>query len=287
MKKTSLFRKLVNDPEILVLPGAHDALSARAIQKAGFKALTAGGYSFSASLLGSPDVGLLTMTEMASQYRNLVNAVDIPVFADGDTGYGDVNNVVRMVSEYERAGVAGLFIEDQVFPKRCGHMEGKAVIPMEEMIAKIKAALYARYDPDLVVMARTDALAVNGFEDALKRGKAYAEAGADLIFVEAVTTEEQMRRVNAEIPKPTLANMIEGGKTPIKTPAELQELGYDVVVFPCSLTYAITKTVQRCLEELRVNGTTNALLADMTTFDEFFDFIGARDIRDRQKRFFE
>ncbi len=286
MKKTTLFRKLVNDPEILVMPGAHDVLSARAIQKAGFKALTAGGYSFSASLLGFPDAGLLTMTEMAAQYRNMVNAVDLPVFADGDTGYGDVNNVIRTVREYERAGVAGLFIEDQVFPKRCGHMEGKSVIPAEEMVAKIKAAIYAREDEDLVIMARTDAVAVNGFDDALERGKAYADAGADLIFIEAVTTVEQMRRANAAIPKPSLANMIEGGKTPIKTPAELQALGYDVVVFPCSLTYAITKAVQRCLEEIRVHGKTDAMLPDMVTFDEFFEFIGARDIRERQKKFF-
>ncbi len=286
MRKTTLFRKLVNDPEILVMPGAHDALSARAIQKAGFKALTAGGYSFSASLLGSPDVGLLTMTEMANQYRNLVNAVDIPVFADGDTGYGDVNNVVRTVREYEKAGVAGLFIEDQLFPKRCGHMEGKALIPPGEMVAKIKAALYAREDDDLVIMARTDAVAVNGFDDALARAKAYADAGADLIFVEAVTTEEQMLKSNAEIPKPTLANMIEGGKTPLKTPAELQALGYDVVVFPCSLTYAVTKAVQRCLDELRRHGTTAAMFPDMVTFDEFFEFIGARDIRKREKQFF-
>ena len=286
MKKTTLFRKLVNDPEILVMPGAHDSLSARAIQKAGFKALTAGGYSFSASLLGFPDAGLLTMTEMAAQYRNLVNAVDLPVFADGDTGYGDVNNVIRTVREYEQAGVAGLFIEDQVFPKRCGHMEGKSVIPAEEMVAKIKAAIYAREDEDMVIMARTDAVAVNGFDDALERAKAYADAGADLIFIEAVTTEEQMRRANAAVPKPTLANMIEGGKTPIKTPAELQALGYDVVVFPCSLTYAITKAVQRCLEEIRVHGKTDAMLSDMVTFDEFFEFIGARDIRERQKKFF-
>lgn len=286
MKKTSLFRKLVNDPEILVMPGAHDALSARAIQKAGFRALTAGGYSFSASLLGSPDIGLLTMTEMAAQYRNLVNAVDIPVFADGDTGYGDVNNVIRMVREYEKAGVAGLFIEDQVFPKRCGHMEGKAVIPPEDMVAKIKAALYAREDQDLVIMARTDAVAVNGFDDALGRARTYAEAGADLIFIEAVTTEEQMRKANQEIPKPTLANMIEGGKTPLRTPAELKALGYDVVVFPCSLTYAITKAVQRCLEEIRLHGTTREMLQDMVTFDEFYDFIGARDLREREKSFF-
>lgn len=286
MRKTTLFRTLVEGPEILVLPGAHDGLTARVIEKCGFKALTAGGYSFSASLLGKPDIGLLTMTEMVHQYRNLVNAVDIPVFADADTGYGDVNNVMRTVREYEAAGVAGLFIEDQVFPKRCGHMAGKAVIPLEEMVAKIKAAIAARQDPDLVIMARTDALAVHGFDDAIRRGKAYAEAGADMIFVEAVTSEEQMRTVNREILKPTLANMIEGGKTPLKTPQELQDLGYAVVVHPCSLTYAVAGAAMRCMTELATHGTTAGCREDMMDFDEFFRFIGAPEIREREKRFF-
>jgi len=286
VRKTTLFRTLVEGPEILVLPGAHDGLTARMIEKCGFKALTAGGYSFSASLLGKPDIGLLTMTEMVHQYRNLVNAVDIPVFADADTGYGDVNNVMRTVREYEAAGVAGLFIEDQVFPKRCGHMAGKAVIPLEEMVAKIKAAIAARQDPDLVIMARTDALAVHGFDDAIRRGKAYAEAGADMIFVEAVTSEEQMRTVNREILKPTLANMIEGGKTPLKTPQELQDLGYAVVVHPCSLTYAVAGAAMRCMTELATHGTTAGCREDMMDFDEFFRFIGAPEIREREKRFF-
>ncbi len=286
VRKTTLFRTLVEGPEILVLPGAHDGLTARVIEKCGFKALTAGGYSFSASLLGKPDIGLLTMTEMVHQYRNLVNAVDIPVFADADTGYGDVNNVMRTVREYEAAGVAGLFIEDQVFPKRCGHMAGKAVIPLEEMVAKIKAAVAARQDPDLVIMARTDALAVHGFDDAIRRGKAYAEAGADMIFVEAVTSEEQMRTVNREILKPTLANMIEGGKTPLKTPQELQDLGYAVVVHPCSLTYAVAGAAMRCMTELATHGTTAGCRESMMDFDEFFRFIGAPEIREREKRFF-
>jgi methylisocitrate lyase len=204
VRKTTLFRTLVEGPEILVLPGAHDGLTARVIEKCGFKALTAGGYSVSASLLGKPDIGLLTMTEMVHQYRNLVNAVDIPVFADADTGYGDVNNVMRTVCEYEAAGVAGLFSEDQVFPKRCGHMVGKAVIPLEEMVAKIKAAIAARQDPELVITARTDAQA-GTLRRSHRRGKAYAEAGADMIFVEAVTSESKCGR-ESEILKPTLAN---------------------------------------------------------------------------------
>lgn len=286
MKKTTLFRKLINDPEILVLPGAHDALTARVIEKAGFQAVTCGGYSMSASLLGKPDIGLLGMKEMADQYRNMVEAVDIPVFADGDTGYGDVNNVMRTVREYEKAGVAGLFIEDQVFPKRCGHMEGKSVIPAEEMVAKIKAAVHAREDEDLVIMARTDALAIHGVDEAIKRGNLYADAGADLIFVEAVRTVEDMKRVNAEIAKPTLANMIEGGKSPLLTTKELEEIGYNVVVYPCTLTYAVTKTAQKCMEILKQTGTTEGYMENLLSFDEFFSFIGAEDIRKDEKIFY-
>lgn len=286
MKKTTLFRKLINDPEILVLPGAHDALTARVIEKTGFKAVTCGGYSLAASLLGKPDIGLLGMKEMADQYRNMVEAVDIPVFADGDTGYGDVNNVMRTVREYEKAGVAGLFIEDQVFPKRCGHMEGKNVIPAEEMVAKIRAAVYAREDEDLVLMARTDALAVHGIDEAIRRGNLYAEAGADLIFIEAVCTVEDMKRVNAEISKPTLANMIEGGKSPLLTNRELEEIGYNVVVYPCTLTYAVTKASLECMEVLKNTGTTAGFMSNLVPFEEFFRFIGAEEIRKKEKTFY-
>ncbi len=286
MKKTTLFRKLINDPEILVLPGAHDALTARVIEKTGFKAVTCGGYSLAASLLGKPDIGLLGMKEMADQYRNMVEAVDIPVFADGDTGYGDVNNVMRTVREYEKAGVAGLFIEDQVFPKRCGHMEGKNVIPAEEMVAKIRAAVYAREDEDLVLMARTDALAVHGIDEAIRRGNLYAEAGADLIFIEAVCTVEDMKRVNAEISKPTLANMIEGGKSPLLTNRELEDIGYNAVVYPCTLTYAVTKASLECMEVLKNTGTTAGFMSNLVPFEEFFRFIGAEEIRRKEKNFY-
>src|SRR5512135_2019757 len=168
MKKTTLFKKLVLDPEILILPGAYDGLSAKIIEQAGFRAVTFGGYATSASLLAKPDVSLLTLTEMVNQARYIAEAVDIPLFADGDTGHGNVTNVARTVKLFEDAGVAGLFIEDQVFPKRCGHMEGKQVIPTEEMIAKIKAAVDARKDGDLMIMARTDALAVYGLEEAIE-----------------------------------------------------------------------------------------------------------------------
>jgi len=228
MKKTTLFKKLVLDDEILVLPGAYDALSAKIVEQAGFKAVTLGGYPASASLLAKPDVSLLTLTEMVNQARYIAESVDIPLFVDGDTGHGNVTNVARTVKQFENAGVAGLFIEDQVFPKRCGHMEGKQVIPSEEMIAKIKAAVDARMDDDLMLMARTDSLAVYGIDEAIERGNRFAEAGADIIFIEAPPSVEDMRRVCREVKAPMSANMVEGGKTPILTAKELQDIGYSI-----------------------------------------------------------
>src|SRR5512136_2915204 len=206
-----------------MIPGVHDALCARIAEKVGFKAIFTAGYANSAALLGRPDVSLLTLTEMVDIASRIVDAVNIPVFADGDTGHGNVTNVIRTVKLFEKAGVAGIFIEDQVEPKRCGHMVGKQVISEEKMVAKIKAALDARSDPDLIVMARTDALAVNGLEDAINRANLYREAGADLIFVEAPETVKQMRRITMEVKAPTSVNMIPGGMTPLLTAKELQE----------------------------------------------------------------
>ena len=202
MEKTSLLRKYILDEEILMIPVAHDALCARIAERAGFKAIFTAGYANTASLLGKPDVSLLALTEMVDCASRICDAVNIPVFADGDTGHGNVTNVVRTVKLFEKAGVAGLFLEDQVEPKRCGHMAGKRVIPPEEMVAKIKAALDARSDPDLIIMARTDALAVNDLEDAIYRGNLYAEAGADLIFVEAPMSIEQLGKITREVKAP-------------------------------------------------------------------------------------
>ena len=192
MKKTTCFKKLILDEDILVMPVAYDAVAARIIEQVGFKAVALGGYATSASFLGKPDMSLLTLTENVNHARNIAAAVNIPVFTDGDTGHGNVTNVIRTVRDFERAGVAGLFIEDQVFPKRCGHLEGKQVVPAEEMIAKIKAAVDARKDPDFVIMARTDALAIYGLNEAIDRANKYREAGADLLFVEAPTSRDEM-----------------------------------------------------------------------------------------------
>ena len=222
MRRTTRLKQLIDAPDILVMPGVHDALGARLAEAAGFTAVTAGGYGATATLLGQPDSSQLSLTELSEMYSRLCDATTLPLLADADTGFGNVTNVARTVRLYEKAGVAGLFIEDQVFPKRCGHMAGKAVVPRAEWLAKIESALDARTDPDLVIMARTDALAVNGLDDAIERAQLAREAGANLLFVEAPTNVEQMRRICAEIPGPCLANNIESGLSPLLPAHELQ-----------------------------------------------------------------
>jgi methylisocitrate lyase len=233
------------------MPVAHDALVARIIETTGFQTVACGGYSATASLLGAPDSSQLSMTEMADYYGRIVEATGLPVFVDGDTGFGNSTNVARMVRRFEQAGVAGLFIEDQVFPKRCGHMAGKDVVPARDFLEKLKAALDARRDPDLVIMARTDALAVHGLDEAIARGRLYREAGADLIFVEAPTDREQMHRICKEIPGPCLANNLDGGASPLVPAQELQDIGYAAVAFPVSATYTIAKAVSEVMDRLR------------------------------------
>lgn len=288
MGKTTLLKQLILDEKILVMPGAYDAMSARIIEQVGFKAVTLGGYSASASLLGKPDVSLLSLSEMVTQTRNIVEAVEkIPVFTDGNTGYGNVTNVIRTVREFERAGAAGLFIEDQVFPKRCGHMEGKQVIPVEEMIPKIKAAVDARKDQDFIIMARTDALAVYGIDVAIDRANQYHEVGADLLFVEAPTSIEEMIRINREVNGPTLAIQAEGGKTPILTPRQLEEMGYSVVVYPGSCLFAAAWAVRHVMEELITNGTTLGYMDKMITFTDFNQLIGINEVREKESYYYK
>jgi len=287
MKKTTLLKKLILDDEILVMPGAHDALSAKIIEQVGFKAVTMGGYAASAASLAKPDVSLMTLTEYLHIVRNVVEAVDIPLFVDGDTGHGNVTNVQRTVRLFESAGVAGLFIEDQVFPKRCGHMEGKQIIPTDEMVAKIKAAVDARVDNDLVIMARTDAVAVSGLDEAIERSNRYAEAGADLIFVEAPTSKEDMRRCNREIKAPTNAIQIEGGKTPLLTVKELEELGFAVVVYPNITVYATAWMLRELWQGLKKNGTTKHFLDKIISFDDFNTLVGLDKIREKESYYYK
>src|SRR5579863_9109061 len=232
MRTTTRLRELLAGPDLVVSPRAYGALGARLIVQAGFSTVYMTGFGTSASVLGQPDVGLLTMSEMVSRASALASiAGDVPLIADADTGYGNPINVRRTIREYERAGVAGVHIEDQVRPKKCGHMEGKQVIPLDEMAQKVHAAVDARQDPDLVIIARTDAIAVNGFEDALRRGQAYREAGADVIFIEAPRSMEELHVIGQTFRDvPLLFNWAESGKTPRLPLSEIGELGFKLVI---------------------------------------------------------
>jgi carboxyvinyl-carboxyphosphonate phosphorylmutase len=280
-------RELLAGPRPVVAPGAYDALSARLVEQAGFGAVYMTGFGTTASLIGRPDVGLLTGAEMVDNARRIVAAVDVPVIADADTGYGNAINVVRTVQAYEQAGVAGVHLEDQVMPKKCGHMSGKAVIGADEMAGKIRAAVTARRDPDFVVIARTDAAAVEGLDAALERARAYADAGADLLFVEAPTSEDDIARVARELAgvAPLVFNWAEGGRTPPLPLDRIAELGFALVLFPIGTLLAATAGVRALLAVLRADGTPAAALPGAPTFDEFTDLIGLPEIRSLEDRF--
>jgi 2,3-dimethylmalate lyase len=282
LRRTTRLKQLIAAPDIVVMPGVHDALGVRLAEVAGFDALMAGGYGATATLLGRPDSSQLSLTELADMYSRFCDATELPLLADADTGFGNVTNVARAVRLYEKAGVAGLFIEDQVFPKRCGHMEGKAVVPVAEWLAKIKAALDAREDADLVIMARTDALAVNGIDDAIERAQLAREIGADLLFVEAPTTIAEMRRICAEVPGPCLANNVETGRSPLLPAPELQAIGYAAVVFPVAATYAVARTLAELFATIKRTGTTAGFLPRMVGFDAFNDLVGLSAQRKRE-----
>jgi len=279
MKKTTQLRQLLQSKEILVAPGAHDALSARIVDKAGFKAVYFTGYGQAASYLGTPDVGLLTMTEMATRVHNFASAVDIPVIADGDTGFGNAVNVMRTVREYEAAGAAAIQLEDQVAPKKCGHMLGRRVVPMEEMVGKIKAAVAARQDSDLVIIARTDSRTLFGIEEAIRRGKAYEAAGADVLFIESPESMEEMKLITSSFSVPVLANMVEGGRTPMMNNQKLQEIGYNLVIYPTASTYITAYAMTKLMNELKAQGTTEGMINEMLPFAEFNELIGLTEIR--------
>jgi carboxyvinyl-carboxyphosphonate phosphorylmutase len=247
-------RELLARPGIIIAPGAYDGLSARLVEHAGFDVVYMSGSGAANSLLGEPDLGLTSMTEMASQAARICAATTLPVVADADTGYGGPLNVRRTVQEYERAGVAGLHIEDQVFPKRCGHFEGKDVISTDEMVGKIRAALAARTDPDLVIIARSDAVAVEGLDAALRRAHAYEEAGADMLFVEAPHSVDELRQIASSFRVPLIANMVEGGSTPLVPDAELDTMGFKLVLHAGTLLRAAALAVEEALAHLREHG---------------------------------
>ncbi|SDD48888.1 isocitrate lyase/PEP mutase family protein [Sporomusa acidovorans] len=279
MKKTTQLRQLLSRKQILIAPGAHDALTAKIIAKVGFEAIYFTGYGQAASHLGMPDVGLLTMTEMAERVRNFVHSVDIPVIADGDTGFGNAVTLMRTVSMYEENGAAAIQLEDQVAPKKCGHMTGRQVIPSEEMVGKIKAAVAARRDPDFVILARTDARTTLGIEEAIRRGKAYEEAGADVLFIESPENIEEMKSITSSFQVPVLANMVEGGRTPLLNTSELEKIGYNLVIYPTASTYVTAQAMFNLMNELKDKGTTQEFIDKMIPFSQFNELIGLPKIR--------
>ncbi len=268
MTQTKHLRTLLAQSDLLIAPGAVDALTARLIQEAGFPVVYATGAGIANAQFALPDLGLLTMTEMLESIRRIVDAAGVPVIADADTGYGNALNVQRTVREYERAGVAAIQLEDQVNPKRCGHFSGKEVIAADEMIQKLRAAVQVRTDPDLVLIARTDALATHGVDEAIARARAYAANGADVIFVEAPTDRAIVARLPQEIPAPLLFNLTEGAKTPPFTNRELAQFGYKLVIYPNALLRIAIQTTQHALAALRADGSSQALIPQMAGWDE-------------------
>ncbi len=279
-------RALLARDEPTLAPGAFDALSARVVAEAGFDAVYMTGFGTSAALLGQPDVGLLTQTEMVENAHRMAEAVSIPLIADADTGYGNPLNVRRTVREYEAAGVAAIHIEDQVSPKKCGHMDRKRVIPVDEMAAKIRAAAEARRDPDFLIIARTDARAMEGLESALARAERYREAGADLLFVEAPQSVEEVEAVAARLRgAPLLYNWAEQGKTPPLSYERLRGMGFQLIIFPISLLLTATQAMRAAAAQIRAAGSPLPLLESMPTFQEFTDFVGLPEVKEIERRY--
>ncbi len=267
-------RQLLASPGIIRSLAPHDAFTARVMEQAGLPLLFLGGFGTAASAWGLPDLGLLGLAEMAEAARRMTAAVSVPVIVDGDTGYGAIPNVIRTVREFERAGAAGMLLEDQVFPKRCGHFAGKQVIPVDEMLGKLKAALDSRHDLDFVLIARTDARAVEGLDAAIERANRYAEVGADLIFVEAPQSAGELARIAREILRPQLANMLVGGATPILSADELQQLGFKIVVSPVESLAITAFAVQQLAEAMLHQGRVDGLADRMWSFEQMKQLLG-------------
>lgn len=275
MKGPDRFRGLLAQPGPILAPGVYDCLSAKVVERAGYPAAFISGAAVTASVLGYPDVGLQTLPELLNQARSIARCVDIPVIADVDTGFGNALNVMRTVREFESAGIAGIFFEDQTFPKKCGHFEGKNVIPAEEMAVKIRAACEARQNEDFVIIGRTDARAIHGLDDAIRRGLLYAEAGADIIFVEALLTVEELGEVARAIPKPLQANLNEGSKTPMVSYQELYELGYKLITYSGLLQRTAIRGMLDMLDLLKKEGTTiSAYPSRICGLNERSDLLG-------------
>jgi len=282
VRPTTALRTLIAGDEIVVAPGVYDGMSARLVQRAGFAAVYATGGGIARSM-GYPDLGLLGLTEVADRLSVIVEHAGVPVIADADTGYGNTLNVRRTIREFERAGVAALHLGDQTFPKRCGHLDDKTVVPRDEMVQKLRAARDAAADADLVLIARTDAIAVEGLDAAIERALAYAAAGADVVFVEAPTSQAQMESIARRVKAPKLLNMFEGGKTPLVPLDRLQTLGYRIVIIPSDLQRAAIRAMQDVLAAIRRDGNSRALADRMATFSEREAIVGTADYLSRDR----
>jgi methylisocitrate lyase len=273
MEKAKLIRQALAQRGQLIMPGVYDALSAKIAARTGFEVVFITGYSLSATLLGEPDFGVLTQTEVVGAAQRICSVVDAPVIVDADTGYGNAINVIRTVEDLLRAGAAGMFLEDQVWPKRCGHMNGKQVIPLDEQLKKLRAAVEAKDEQDFFIVARTDARQALGLAEAIKRGIAFKEAGADAVFIEAPETKEEMAEIARKVPGPLVANMLERGVTPLMGPKELKELGFDLIVWPLAPLYSVAKSLTDVYATLRRDGSTLAILDRLMPFNEFNDIV--------------
>ncbi|MCW1968036.1 MAG: oxaloacetate decarboxylase [Anaerolineae bacterium] len=279
------FRKQLTQPGLIVAPGVSDAYMARMVRAAGFETIYVSGAGIANTLLGVPDLGLTTMTEMVDQITRICDASDLPVIADADNGYGNALNVQRAVRAYERAGVAAMHIEDQAMPKRCGHFNGKEVISAEEYVQKLRAALDARHDPDFVIIARTDALATHGFDEAVRRAQLYADNGADVIFIDAPTTREQIAKLPKLIHKPLLFNMVEGAKTPLFSHAELADFGYKIVIHPSLINRVIAKATLDALRLLKAEGTSASVVPHMLTWADRQQLVGLPEFEALEQKY--
>jgi len=277
MTPRQTLKQLLKRDKLLVAPGCFDGLSARLVQEAGFEAAYLSGGAVARSM-GIPDIGLVTMSESIDRAVQVVSAINIPIIADADTGYGNAVNLVRSVREFERAGVAAIHIEDQITPKRCGHLDGKEVISLSEMVKKLEAALANRTDPDFCIIARTDARGVNGFDDAVKRANAFAKLGVDAVFFEAPQSEEELAEIPQRVPNiPLLVNVFKGGKTPMLPMARLEKMGYRIAIYPSETQRAAIHAMRTALSTLKREGTTESIDAALTTFKERDKVVGLDD----------
>jgi methylisocitrate lyase len=278
-------KSMLKSKKPLVIPGVYDALGAKIAQKVGFDAMFQTGYGTSATLFGMPDYGFIGATETVDNARRICRAVSVPVIVDSDTGYGNALSVWKLVKELESAGASGIFLEDQKWPKRCGHMQGKDVVSQEEYTEKLSAAIDARESKDFIIVARTDARATKGLDDAIERGKQNKITGADAVFVEAPRSLDEMKRIGKEINAPLVANMIEGGATPLSSAETLSKMGFNIVLYPLSVLYANTFATMNILQELKKTGNTSKYKQKVVNFDQFNDLVELPKFRKMEKKY--